>query len=93
MTTQMPGEKSVTITLTEIEPFAIISAVQLAESVMPELSDLGNYAKDTAKKMHDCMDTNSLLYQHLNKGWNSETSNNQSFINFLETSPLEGSTS
>ena len=93
MTPLMLGEKPVTITLTEIEVFAIVSAVQLAESVMPKLSNFGNCAKDAAKKMHDCLDSNSVLFQHLNKGWNLETSNNQSSINFLETSPLEGFTS
>jgi predicted DNA-binding transcriptional regulator YafY len=68
-TQSSPEEKLITITLTEIEIFAIVSAVQLAESVMPELSDLGSCAKDAAKKMHECMDSNSVLYQHLNKGW------------------------
>jgi hypothetical protein len=89
--TQTRNLKPVTITLTAIEVFAVVSAVQLAKSVIPELSSLGNCAKDAAKKMHSCMDSNSLLYQHLNQGWDLEISNRFSSGNFPpENSPLEG---
>jgi hypothetical protein len=67
-TQNSPEEKLITITLTEVEVFAIVSAIQLAQSVIPESSDLGSCAKDAAKKMHKRM-ANSALYQHLNKGW------------------------
>jgi len=85
--------KPVTITLTAIEVFAIVSAVQVADGVIPESSSLGKCAKDAAKKMQDCMDSNSLLYKHLNESWDSETSNIQSSGNFLKTSPTERFTS
>jgi len=74
--------KPVTITLTAIEVFAIVSAVQFSESVIPELSSLGACAKEVAKKMHHCLDPNSLLFLHLDKGWNLEKSNNSSGRNF-----------
>jgi len=89
--TQTRNLKPVTITLTAIEVFAVVSAVQLAESVIPEFSSLGNCAKDAAKKMHDCLDSNSLLSQHLNEGWGGEVCNNFSSGNFKnESSPIEG---
>jgi hypothetical protein len=91
--TQTRNLKPVTITLTAIEVFAVVSAVQFAQSVIPESSSLGNYAIATAKKMHDCLDSNSLLSQHLNKGWGGEVSHNFSSGNFpTESSPLEGFT-
>jgi hypothetical protein len=91
--TQTRNLKPVTITLTAIEVFAVVSAVQFAESVIPESSPLGKCAKDAAKKMHDCLDLNSLLSQYLNKGWGGEVSHNFSSGNFpTESSPLEGFT-
>ena len=74
--TETRNLKPVTITLTAIEVFAVVSAVQLAKSLIPKLSPLGNCATDAARKMHNCMDLNSLLYQHLNQDWDGETSNN-----------------
>jgi hypothetical protein len=89
--TQTRNSKPVTITLTAIEVFAVVSAVQFAESIIPKSSPLGNCAKDAAKKMHDCLDSNSLLSQHLNKSWGGDVSNNFSSGNFPpESSPLEG---
>lgn len=61
--------KTVTITLTAIEVFAIVSAVQLSEHEIPALGPLMDCAKKSAKKMHACLDPNSLLSQHLNRGW------------------------
>jgi hypothetical protein len=78
--TQTRNLKPVTITLTAIEVFAVVSAIQFAKSVIPDCSSLGNCATEAARKMHNCMDSNSLLYQQLNEGWDGETSNN------LETS-------
>jgi|SRR4028119_2284469 len=83
--------KPVTIKLTAIEVFAIVSAVQISENAIPELSPLGACAKEAAKKMHDCLDPNSLLSLHLNKGWDLEESNSFSGSNFpAEDFPLEG---
>jgi hypothetical protein len=91
--TQTRNLKPVTITLTAIEVVALVSAVQLAESAIPKLSSLGNCAKDAAKKMHDCLDATSLLYLHLNEGWDVDVSDNFSSGNFPpETYPLEGFT-
>ena len=64
--------KPVTVTLTAIEVFAIVSAVQFSEFASPELRSLGDCAQEAAKKMHACLDQNSLLAQHLNKGWELE---------------------
>ena len=81
--------KPVTITLTAIEVFAIVSGVQLAQSVMPKLSPLANCAKEAAKKMHDHLDPNSLLALHLKEGWDLEKSNSSSGRNFpAEDFPL-----
>ena len=74
--TQTRNLKPVTITLTAIEVFAVVSAVQFAESIIPESSSLGKCAITAAKKMHDCLESNSLLSQHLNQGWGGEGSNN-----------------
>jgi len=85
--------KPVTITLTAIEVFALVSAVQFAESIIPNSSSLGKCAKDAAKKMHDCLDSNSLLSQHLNENWDGDVSHNFLSGNFpTESSPLEGFT-
>ena len=64
--------KPVTVTLTAIEVFAIVSAVQFSELAIPELRSLRDCAQEAAKKMHACLDQNSLLAQHLNKGWELE---------------------
>jgi hypothetical protein len=80
--------KPVTITLTAIEVFAVVSAVQLAESTISKSSPLGKCAKDAAKKMHNCLDLNSLLSQHLSQGWGGDVSNIFSSGNFpSESSP------
>ena len=70
--TQARNLKPVTLTLTAIEFFAIVSTVQAAEgenAIIPKRSPLGNFAKEVAKKMHDHLDQNSLLSLHLNQGW------------------------
>ena len=62
--------KPVTVTLTAIEVFAVVSAIQLAKSSrIPESSPLGKCAEDAARTMHNCMDSDSLLYQQLSQGW------------------------
>jgi hypothetical protein len=89
--TQTRNEKPVTITLTEIEVFAVVNAVEFATSLIPKSSSLGKCAKDTAKKMHACLDPNSLLSQHLKKNWGGDVSYNFSSGNIpAESSPLEG---
>jgi len=80
--TQTRNLKPVTITLTAIEVFAVVSAIQLAKSVIPNCSSLGNCATEAARKMHNCMDSNSLLYEQLNEGWDGETSHLFSSGNF-----------
>ena len=70
--TYAQNTKPVTITLTAIEVFAIVSVVQISENAIPALSSLGDCAQEAAKKMHACLDQNSLLAQHLNKGWDLE---------------------
>ena len=67
--TEARNTKQVTITLTEIEVFAIVSTLQLAKVGFYESGSIGECAKDAAKKMHDCLDPNSLLFLQLNKGW------------------------
>ena len=64
--------KPVTVTLTAIEIFAVVSAVQASENANPALSPLGGCAQEAARKMHDCLDPNSLLSLQLNKAWNGE---------------------
>ena len=64
--------KQVTITLTAIEIFAIVSTIQIAKSSISELGSIGECAKQAAKKMHDCLDPNSLPSLLLNKGWELE---------------------
>ncbi len=64
--------KPVTIMLTAIEVFAIVSVVQASENVNPALSSFGKCAQEAAKKMHDCLDPDSLLALHLNKAWDGE---------------------
>jgi hypothetical protein len=71
---QARNEQPVTITLTAIEVFAIVSIVQVAEEgngIIPKMSPLGNFAKEVAKKKHNHLDPNSLLSLQLNKGWES----------------------
>jgi hypothetical protein len=73
--TETRNLKPVTITLTEIEVFAIVSTVQAAEAgnaIIPKKSPLGNFAKEVAKKMHDHLDPESLLSLQLNEGWELE---------------------
>ena len=85
--------KPVTITLTAIEVFAVVNAIRFSESIIPKSSPLGKCAKDAAKKMHDCLDSNSLLSRDLNEGWGGEASDNFSSGNFPpESSPLESFT-
>ena len=73
--TYAQNTKPVTITLTALEVFAIVRAmrvIQLSALVIPALSGLGDCAQEAAKKMHACLDQDSLLAQQLNKGWNLE---------------------
>jgi hypothetical protein len=89
--TQTRNAKTVTITLTAIEVFAVVNAVEFAVSLNPKSSLLGKCAKDAAKKMYDCLDPNSLLSQHLKKIWGGDVSYNFSSGNLPhESSPLEG---
>ena len=70
--TRSRNVKPVTLTLTAIEIFAIVSVVQAAEgenAIIPKKSSLGNFAQEVAKKMHDHLDPNSLLSLHLKEGW------------------------
>jgi hypothetical protein len=72
--TKARNEQPVTITLTAIEVFAIVSTVQAAElgyAIIPEGSSLYNFAKEVAKKMHNHLDPTSLLSVHLSEGWES----------------------
>ena len=67
--------KPVTITLTALEVFAIVTAIraiQMSKLTISELSGLGDCTKEAARKMHECLDQNSLLAQPLNEGWNLE---------------------
>ena len=82
--------KPVTITLTAIEVFAIVSAVEVSEIAVPASSDLLACAKAAAKKMQVCLDPNSSLFLHLKNGGDLEKSNSFSGENFLDTDfPLE----
>jgi hypothetical protein len=93
LATQRRNLKPVTVTLTAIEVFAIVSAVQISENAIPELSSLGACAKEAAKKMQDCLDPDSLLFLHLNKGWDLEESYISSGGNLsAEDFPPEGFT-
>jgi hypothetical protein len=86
--------KPVTITLTAIEVFAIVSTIQIAKVAISELGSMGGCAQEAAKKMHDHLDPNSLLFLHLNEGWDLEKSNSSSGVNFpAEDFPLEEFTS
>lgn len=70
--TQARNLQPVTLTLTAIEIFAIVSTVQAAEgenAIIPKRSPLDNFAKEVAKKMHRCLDPKSLLFLHLKEGW------------------------
>jgi hypothetical protein len=86
------NSKPVAITLTAIEVFAIVSAVQFARGEIPESGSLGELALKTAKKMHDCLDPNSLLSLQLNKGWDLEKFGilSQHHSSLTEDFPLEG---
>jgi len=70
--THARNSRSVTITLTEIEIFAIVSTIQSAEIAIPELGFTGGFIKATAKKMQNSLKPESLLFLQLSEGWESE---------------------
>jgi len=70
--TRTRNSKSVTLTLTAVEIFAIVSTIQISKAAISELGSMGECAKGAAKKMHDYLDPNSLLSRHLNEGWKLE---------------------
>ena len=70
--TKARNSKQVTITLTAIEVFAIVSAIQATNSACSQLGTMGECAVAVAKKMHDCLDPDSLLSLHLTEGWELE---------------------
>jgi hypothetical protein len=85
------NSKLITLDLTELDIFAIVSTVQLAGNEIREDSLLYDAAKQVAKKMHDYLDPNSPLFFQLKKGWASERPKNSSLKNFLtENFPIEG---
>jgi len=89
--TEARNTKPVTITLTAIEVFAIVSTIQIAKVAISELGSMGGCAKDAAKKMHYCLDPKSLLFLHLNEGWDLGKSDNFEGKNFpAEDFSLEG---
>ena len=59
----------VKFTLTVEEVFALVSVIQIARASTPGLGAIGESARATAKKLHDALDPNSLMSQHLNEGW------------------------
>jgi hypothetical protein len=70
--TRSPNVEPVTLTLTAIEIFAIVSTIQIAKVAISEPGSIGECAKGAAKKMHDHLDPNSLLSLQLNEGWELE---------------------
>lgn len=70
--THARNSRSVTITLTEIEIFAIVSTIQSAEIAIPELGAMGEFVKATAKKMQNSLNPESLLFLQLKEGWELE---------------------
>jgi hypothetical protein len=79
--------KPVNITLTAIEIFAIVGTI----NGIPEFGSYHECAKEAAKKMHNCLDPNSLLVRHLNEILVSEKSDNFRGENFpAEDFPPEG---
>jgi len=70
--TEARNSRPVTITLTELEIFAIVSTIQCAENAIPELGSMGEFVTATAKKMHNLLNPESLLFLQLKEGWESE---------------------
>jgi hypothetical protein len=62
--------KPVTITLTAIEVFAVVSVIQASEKTNPALTSLGRCAEEAARKMHGCLEADSQLSLHLTEAWN-----------------------
>jgi hypothetical protein len=73
-----PNLQPITLDLTEIEIFAIVSTVQIAAVAIPQHSLFRGFAKQVAKKMHDSLDPNSQFFLHLKKGWDSEEADKSS---------------
>jgi hypothetical protein len=72
MTTVERNTKPVTITLTAIEIFTIVNTIQIADAedgIISKDSLLCSYAREVARKMHDHLDPNSLLFLQRDKGW------------------------
>jgi hypothetical protein len=87
--TKARNDPPVTIELTAMEVFAVVNAVRFAETIIPPSSPLGDVARLVAKKMHDSLDSNSLLSQHLTV-WDEDISANFSSGNFPPEDLLEG---